>query len=184
MNERSSRAFRASPDKPTLSAEALEQHALAYLNRFDCSSRRLKQHLSGRVRRAGGHPQADVWIDDLLQRYARSGLLDDARFAANLAAHLAARGKSRRAITRTLLGRGVPSEIASALMSERQRDAPEAELAAALVYVRKRRLGPYRGADERDAFRFKDWAALARQGFSAEIARRALGPGGSTDEEF
>jgi regulatory protein len=50
--------------------------------------------------------------------------------------------------------------------------------------VRKRRLGPFRSAETRDEHRHKDLASLARQGFSFDIAKRALGPGESSDEEF
>lgn len=167
-----------------LTRRELEQAALAYLNRFDVSAAKLRQHLRQRARKAGGDEQAEHWIAELIERYLGSGVLDDTRFARNLTAQLTARGKSTRAISQKLAARGVPSEVTSELLTARKQDEPEAELDAARAYVRKRRLGPYRSAEQRAAYHQKDLASLARQGFSFDVARRALGPGASTDEEF
>jgi regulatory protein len=46
-----------------------------------------------------------------------------------------------------------------------QEEAAEPELAAALAYARRRRLGPYRSPAARTDLREKDLAALGRQGF-------------------
>lgn len=171
------------PPEP-LTKLKLEQMALAYVNRFECTASKLKQHLAGRVRKLGGDDSAAAWIAELVERYCGSGVLDDARFAKNLASQLTRRGKSSRAISQKLAMRGVPSEVASELMTARKQDEPGAELEAARAYVRKRRLGPFRSTETRDEHRHKDLASLARQGFSFDIAKRALGPGASSDEEF
>ncbi len=173
----------AAPREP-LTRQKLEQLALTYLNRFDCTAQKLKQHLTLRAKKAGASEEAAAWICELCERYLGSGVLDDARFARNLASQLSARGKSARAISQKLSARGVPSDVASELMQTRKQSEPEAELEAARAYVRRRRLGPHRSAEERQAFHQKDLASLARQGFSFDVARRALGPGPSTDEEF
>lgn len=175
-----------STEKPRepLTRLKLEQQALAYVNRFDVSAQKLSQYLRERARKLGGAPEAEQWIEELVQRYLGSGVLDDARFARNLTNQLAARGKSTRAIAQKLAVRGVPSEVAGELIDTRRREEPGAELEAARAYVRKRRLGPYRSSDERDEYRQKDLASLARQGFSFDIARQALGPGASTDDEL
>lgn len=162
----------------------LEELALSYLNRFDCTSQKLKQHLRGRARQLGGGGEADAWISQIIQRYQASGLLDDARFAKNFASQLAARGKSARAISQNLAVRGVPSDVAGELMTARKRGEPGAELEAAIAYVRKRRLGPHRSPEKREEYRHKDLASLARQGFSFDIAKQALGSGASSDDEF
>lgn len=174
----------ATSNAEPLTRQKLEQQALTYLNRFDVTASKLQQHLIQRARRLGGHPDAARWIGELVERYLGSGVLDDKRFATNLAARLSSRGKSARAISQKLAQRGVPGEVASELMATRKQTEPGAELEAAQAYVRKRRLGPYRSADKRAEFLHKDLASLARQGFSFEIARRALGPGASTDDEF
>jgi regulatory protein len=183
---RSRRPPKKAEKKPEpLTRQKLEQAALAYLNRFDVSAAKLRQHLTQRARKAGGDDQAAQWISELVERYLGSGVLDDARFARNLTSQLTARGKSTRAISQKLALRGVPSELASELMAARKQDEPGAELDAAKAYVRKRRLGPHRSPDERAEYRQKDLASLARQGFSFDTARRALGADASGgDDEF
>lgn len=171
------------PPEP-LTRQKVEQMALAYVNRFECTATKLKQHLASRVRKLGGDEQAAQWIGELVERYCGSGVLDDARFAKNLASQLTRRGKSSRAISQKLAMRGVPSEVASELMIARRQDEPGAELEAALAYVRKRRLGPFRPAEKRAEFRQKDLATLARQGFGFDLAKQALSDSVSTDEDF
>jgi regulatory protein len=167
-----------------LTLRRLEELAVGYLNRFDCTTQKLKQHLRGRARKLGGGAEADAWIAQIIERYQASGMLDDARFAKNFASQLTTRGKSARAISQKLAQRGVPSDIAGELMAARKQDEPGAELEAAIAYVRKRRLGPHRSPEKREEYRHKDLASLARQGFSFDIAKKALGPGVSSDEEF
>ncbi|MGH6947427.1 MAG: regulatory protein RecX, partial [Kiloniellales bacterium] len=50
----------------------------------------------------------------------------------------------------------------------------EPELKAALAFARRRRLGPYRAEPDRAGRRERDLAALARQGFAYELARRVI----------
>jgi regulatory protein len=176
-------ALGAGTPKP-LTRQLIEEWALSYVNRFDCTASKLSRHLTTRARKHGWIDSAPTFIDELVTRYQGSGVLDDERFARNLTAQLAARGKSSRAISQRLAARGVTSEVSQALLAARRHDEPSAELEAARAYARKRRLGVHRPADVRDEHRRKDLATLARQGFSFEIARQALGPGSSTDDEL
>jgi regulatory protein len=165
--------------KEPLEPADLEALALAYLNRFDCSVAKLRTHLRQSVRRRGGDAaELERHIEVLLERYQASGLLDDARFAENLAQRLSERGGSRRAIVQKLRQRGVTSGVAETSVPK----TPGAELEAARAYVRRRRLGPHRPEAERLENRRRDLAALARRGFDHETAVRALGYG--NDDEF
>jgi regulatory protein len=53
-------------------------------------------------------------------------------------------------------------------------ETPEPDLAAAIAYARRRRLGPWRQGDDREEHRERDLAALARQGFGYDTARRVI----------
>lgn len=175
----------AKPAQPEpLTRQKLELIALAYVNRFEVSAQKLRAYLKTRARKLGGGAEAEQWIAELTERYLGSGVLDDARLARNLTAQLGARGKSTRAIAQKLMQRGVPGDVADALFQQRKLEEPAAELTSARAYVRKRRLGAHRPPELREQYRHKDLAALARQGFSFEIARQALGAGPSTDDEF
>ena len=178
-------AGRVKKEPEPLTRLKVEQMALAYVNRFDCTATKLKRHLTERVRKQGGHDDAEAWIAQLVERYLGSGVLNDARFAKNLATQLTTRGKSSRMISQKLAMRGVSSEVAQELMTARRQDEPNAELDAARAFARKRRLGPHRDPEKRAEYRQKDLAALARQGFSFDTAKKALGTlGGEGDDEF
>jgi regulatory protein len=70
-----------------------------------------------------------------------------------------------------LIAKGVAPDLARQATA---RD-DETELAAALVLVRKRRIGPYRSSEGADAVtRMKELGLLARAGFSRDIADQAL----------
>jgi regulatory protein len=171
-----------------LTRQKVELWALTYVNRFDCTASKLTRHLSDRVRKAHGDENAAGWIAELVERYQGSGVLNDARFAKNLASQLTTRGKSSRMIAQKLTLRGVSRELTGELMATRRELEPEAELEAARAFARKRRLGMYREAEKRAEYRQKDLASLARQGFSFDIAKQALGRAGtgpaSSDDEF
>mgnify|MGYP001546909384 CR=1 FL=1 len=184
--KRSKAAKKGAAEKPPepLTRQKVEVWALAYVNRFDCTASKLKKHLTDRVRKAGGDESAAAWIEELVGRYLGSGVLNDARFAKNLATQLTTRGKSSRMISQKLAMRGVPAEVAQELMTARRQDEPNAELDAARAFARKRRLGPHRDAEKRAEYRQKDLAALARQGFSFDTAKKALETFGGDDDEF
>ena len=162
-----------------VTAERLEKAALAYLERYASSTENLRRVLMRRVSRSamlhGTDPQEGIgWIDALIERYSQAGLLDDARFAEARAASLHRQGKSSRAIRQTLSVKGVGAEdIDSALDSLQEDVGADSDWRAAINYARRRRIGPWRRLD-RERYRERDMAALGRQGFGYEIARRIV----------
>ena len=79
-----------------------------------------------------------------------------------------------RAIRLQLRRKGVgEDEIAAALAGLRDQ-LNDPELAAALAYARRRRLGPFRAETERPAQRERDLAALARRGFAADVVLKVI----------
>jgi regulatory protein len=162
-----------------ITRERLERAALAYLNRFDSTAAKLRTMLRGLVRRAERQGPVDVraaeaMIDELVDRYCASGLIDDRRYAETMASSLRQRGASSRAIRHKLAARGVASDIAGDALAGADRDTEEAELAAARAFVRRRRLGKHRPAEQRAERRQRDLAAVARAGFGFDVAKRAL----------
>ncbi len=124
--------------------------------------------------------QAAVWVDQLLARFVRSGVLDDERYARALSASLRRRGLSRRNILKKLSEKGIDSSVAEQMLvatdadEHGDEDDIDPEFAAALAYAKRRRLGAFKRRErDRDTDR-KDIGALARAGFSYDIARRVL----------
>jgi len=183
-----SRASRGkSPKKKasSVSRAALEAAALRYLERFDCTTSKLKQVLDARVRKASragdeAAAAAPTIIAELLERYQSSGLIDDQRFAQNFARSQRDRGASKRMIEQKLRSRGVSSELASEVLVSP--DLAGSELEAARTFARRRRLGPHRTPETRAAFRHKDLIALGRAGFDYDTATRVVGNSSSEDE--
>jgi regulatory protein len=161
-----------------ITAQSLESAALAYLQRFSTSTANLRSVLMRRVLRAaqahGDDPaQGAALIDSLIARYVRAGLLNDTEYAAARSATLHRRGASTRGIRMRLAAKGVDSDDIDQALETLAEDAPNMDLRGAFNYARRRRLGPWRTAN-RDASRDRDIAALGRQGYGYEIARRII----------
>jgi len=172
---------------PSVARASLEAAALRYLERFDCSTARLRKVLSERVAKAARAGMAEAAaapaiIEELLARYQSSGLIDDQRFARNFAARQRDRGASRRMIEQKLRARGITADVLSELLP--RNDSAASELEAARAFARRRRLGPHRKPELRDEYRRKDLMAMARAGFNYDTAQRVVGNGSSTDDAF
>lgn len=175
MKRKSSRPAKK-PRKVT--ADMLERAALYYLERYATSAANLRRVLMRRVLRsaeAHGTDPADgkALIDALVARYRKAGLLDDASYARMRAESLHRRGSSRRMTRMKLAAKGVDAEDIGQALASLEETAPEPDLAAACNYARRRRIGPWR-KNGRDESRERDIAALGRQGFGYEVARKVV----------
>ena len=108
----------------------------------------------------------------------RLGAVDDAAFAASRARSLTRGGRSARAVAAHLAGRGVAAgtieSAVQAMHADALQDPQDAELAAALIQARRRRLGPFAPTRADEAAHRRAMGALARAGFAHDIASRAL----------
>ena len=159
--------------------ELIEGWALAYLGRFASSAENLRRVLLRRVRRrAPGDPEAArraaALIDALIERYRRSGLLDDAAYAAARVRSLHRRGESGVRIRARLMAKGVANSVAAQAVLGLRAETLDPDLAAACAFARRRRLGPYRRGAPDPA---RELSAFARAGFGRAVAERVLGCG-------
>lgn len=163
--------------------ERLEKVALFYLERYATSAENLRRVLMRRVDgsvRAHGTDRGEGggYVDAIIQRFLRAGLLDDMAFATARAASLHRRGVSTRGIRMKLSQKGVREEdienALAALNDELDLESREdTDLQAAMNYAKRRRIGPFR-REGRDENRDRDLAALGRQGFSYDTAKKVL----------
>ena len=175
MNEQKRKPRR--PRKAT--PKSIENAAFAYLGRFATSGENLRRVLMRKVERsarAHGTDRAEgaAAIDALIARFAQTGLLDDGAYAETRVLSMHRRGASVRAIRLKLRQKGVADEHIEDALVGLARVTPEPELTAALRLAERRRLGPYRPAAARPEKRDKDLAALARAGFSYDVALRVV----------
>jgi regulatory protein len=157
----------------------LEAAAVAYLARYAASAEQLRRVLMRRVAKAvragmAERPEGAALVDAVVARLLRQRLLDDRGFAEGRARSLHRRGLPLAGIAAALGAKGVAREDIDAALTRLREEEPDADLAAALADVERRRLAPYRPPAARAHFQAKDLAALARAGFSYEIARAAL----------
>lgn len=163
-----------------LKKASLERAALHYLERFAASVEGLRRVLERRVEKAAREDRCDrgegaAWVAEIVERFSRSGLVDDRVFAEGKVASRRRRGESARRIQMALREKGVGAEVIEAALSEEDgEDRAAAELEAAWRLARRRRLGPYRASEVREAARDRDLAALARAGFDLGTARAVV----------
>ena len=157
---------------------ALEEAALTHLARYATTRAGLLRVLDRRIARwakATGAEEAEiasarVTARRVVERLAAQGAVNYPAFAEARARRLAQSGRSAVAIAAHLAQRGAGEEAGPAI--EAALPDEQAAIAAALIALRRRRLGPF--SPDPAAHRDKALAALARAGFSRPIAEAAL----------
>lgn len=168
---------RKGPKKAT--ARYLENAALYHLDRYATSRGHLARLLMMRVERSARAHGTDreegaKHVDAILDKLVRNGLLDDRSYAETRARSLHRRGTSARGIRADLAAKGVASNLVDSALARLREGTADPEVAAAIVYARKRRIGPYRNEEQRAEKRDRDMATLGRKGFSYDLVRRII----------
>lgn len=116
-------------------------------------------------------------ITEIVGRLGEVGLVNDTAFAETRAKRMSSAGRSRRAISAHLAQKGVDA----ATVREAVPQDASSELAAAISFARKRRLGPFARApqdeqtrDERRVAERKALGTMARAGFDFGVCERVL----------
>ena len=153
-----------------ISAPELEKSALKYIGKYATSIENLRKVLIRRIERSKNYKEiapeeAKQWIDIIIKKFTDANLLNDSVFAINRAKNLHRSGASRKKIIIVLKNKGINKLEINLALNTLDSEFKNTELEAALNYVRRKRLGPYRPNDERKALRKKDLAKLAREGF-------------------
>jgi regulatory protein len=130
---------------------------------------RSARELCLRLARTGALKGDVTWVSDRLER---SGYLDDAVFARQLAESRFARGVSRRRVSDELFRRGVAQSVAAAAIDSVAEEVEVDEYAAALAAAQKR----IASLSSVDLFtrRRRLYAFLARRGYQADVVGRVV----------
>lgn len=185
------RATRSIAPIPT--AATLRASALHYLARYAASSGNLRRVLLRRIASTAQHyPDLTAAQLTLLRAEAEKIVtfcidrkyLDDDTYATAQAKRARAQGKSARLVMAKLQQKGLTqTQIAAALAAadtpatdaDAENASPEAaEYRAALRCAQRKKLGPYRAAPGDALQNRRDFATLARAGFSSAIAQKIL----------
>lgn len=166
--------------------EGLAAAALNYLGRFAAPEAALRRILLNHLRRAAlQHPdfagnsraqtELRAAIEAIIEKHKKAGVLNDAAYAEMKTAGFRRAGKSARIIRQKLNQRGLAkAAIDHALHASDGENSEEAELQAALRLVRRRKWGPFRIGETSPERCKKEFAALARAGFSLDVVKQVI----------
>jgi regulatory protein len=169
------------PTRP-VTAKSLENAATFYLERYASTAEGLRRVLNRRVRKAENAEAPIVVnvhqvIEAIVAKFVHAGVLDDRAFAQTKARALHRRGTSTRLTRQKLKLAGVDGDTLDQAMAgldqELDTDPRQREWRAAVALARRRRLGPFRPKDRKE-HRDRDLAAMARNGFEYETARKVI----------
>jgi len=167
--------------RPPVDGERLNELALHYVGKYATTRAKLTSYLRRKLRERGWEGAGEPPIEELVARFARSGLVDDAAFALSKSRSLSERGYGDGRLRQALHAAGVEESDA----------APARELAAeeaarsALRFARRRRIGPFAQGKPDPKAREKALAAMIRAGHRFDLARRLVDcePGQELDPE-
>jgi regulatory protein len=166
------------PPKP-LNGERLHELALFYVGKFATTRAKLRTYLNRKLRERGWEGEQGPDVERLVERLARSGLVDDASYALSKSRSLSERGYGAARVRQSLRAAGVDEDDGAAA-----RDlAAEEAAAAALRFARRKRIGPFAQSVLDRAGREKALAAMIRAGHGFELAKAVVDadPGSEMD---
>jgi regulatory protein len=146
----------------------------------------LRRVLENKLRRASLHNlqfrddevlqgQLRTVIESIVTKHKKTGIINDVAFAQMKTETWRRAGRSARAIRQRLTHKGIAATGIDKALHHQEDESENAELKAALVFARRRKLGPFfKGTADQDKKR-KDFANFARAGFSFDIAKQILG---------
>ena len=158
-----------------LTEQRLLNITLFYLSRYESSTEKVRAMLKRRLKHMEMRgeevpPEAARWIESVLKKVQDYAYVDDTRYAKNQVRNLVNQGRSERFICAKMAGAGIKPETVKEILNAMESTEEE----RARCFVRKKKLGPWRSETVRDQYREKDMAALARAGFSYEVAQDVL----------
>lgn len=170
----------------------LHNSGLYYLERYSTSAENFRRVMMRKVQKScrehteQNFSECRQLVDNLITKFIRVGLLDDHVYARSIVNSQRRSGKSLRAIQGYLRSKGLSPEIIEqsiAHFNQDQNKTPaEIEFESAMVFARKKRLGPFRTSENFDTQ--KEMGRLARAGYSYDTARRVLEKDIDEDEIF
>ena len=169
---------------PRPSAEQIKKRltkkAFHYLGRYASTSSRLETILRKFAQRklAQTDPTLlDQIIREVTEICVRLGYIDDEAFIRSQFRQGLRSGFSQKRILLKLTQRGISRVLAETVMDKhtsKAADKKDSELAAALIYARKKSVGPYSRAELHSEDDQRHLARLARNGFAFDVAKQVM----------
>ena len=169
----------------------LTNKALHYLGRYATTSARLEAVLrkfAGRKLEQADPIMLDQGIKDVIESCIRLGYIDDTAFIRSQFRQGLRSGHSQKRILLKLAQKGISRDLALAVLQESDDDIgpdEQPELAAALIYARKKSVGPFACPPPScPEDRQKHMGRLARNGFGFDVVRKVMDLSSSEDADI
>lgn len=163
------------PPKP-LDAEKLQELALHYVSRYATTKAKLVRYLERKLRERGWDEEASggepAFPQDIAEKFAERGFLDDEAYAHMRNRDLLRRGYGPRRVGQALREAGVGETIREGIETDAQERAR-----AAILLGRKKRFGPFAPDPPDPKTRQKHLAAMLRAGHAFADAQAVLDAG-------
>ena len=165
--------------RPPLTAERLEELALAYVGRFATTRMKLVAYLGRKVRERGWEGAREPDVEAIAERFASRGYIDDAGYALARSSALSSRGYGPRRVGQSLRAAGISDEDGEAAREL----AASRSVEAAVRFAERRRIGPFGSGSSDPKARERALAAMIRAGHGFALARAIvdLPPGAPLD---
>lgn len=160
----------------------IQNAAYRYLERYATSEENLKFILRRKVERiVVNHKDSEKirqdaaqWIEDVVQKAVKIGLVDDLLYATSKMNTFMASGNSISIIKNKLRAKGVQQEVIAAVIEAAKEQEPDINFKNAIKYAKRRRFGPFRVREPEERTSDKEKAAMARAGFSYGEVKKVL----------
>ena len=164
---------------PPLDEAGLNELALAYVARYATSRAKLLAYLARKLRERGWGGEGPADTQAVADRLVELRYIDDAAYATRKAGAWLRRGYGKRRLSDVYYRDGIGEED----RSEADQLAEDGRWDAALVFARKKRIGPYATAPLDADQQRRALAAFLRAGHDMQMARTliALEPGADVD---
>ena len=173
-----------------MSADYLREATSDYLQRYSPSEQQLRQVLwrkidkNIRLRGEGDRYDYTEMIDAEIEYRHSIGALNDEILANAWAESLHRRGKSAIQIRASLRSKGFSGTNIDQSFEQFEQSAEDLALEAAIVYARKKRLGPFQSNEEkRRARQKKDIASMIRAGHNYACVKRIMACSSESEAE-
>lgn len=149
---------------------ALERFALRYVERYATTRAKLAAYLNRKIRERGWTGETPPAVEAIVERFAERRYLDDAAFAAAKGASLTRRGYGVRRVSAALKAAGIEADDAAPVEDAAREEA----FNAALIFARRKKIGPFASVKPDPDDRRKALAAMLRAGHDFGISRQIV----------
>lgn len=170
-----------------ISERYLYNAGLYYLQRFPASSNHFRTVMMRKITKSCRHhteqnkEDCAQMLENVVEKFQELGLLNDGLYTQGMVNSLRRSGKSEQAIVAKLRTKGVPFDLIKSHLQEHAENRHDrslsAELKAAMIFARKKKIGPFENPDKKDDEHTRYKKALgmmARAGFSYDTCRIIL----------